>query len=178
MKQVVDVVETSAMKQELDEAIKQLQVHGIPDPYVLKLEEFKEISLWRNLSSDEQGKIKLVPTHSYQLILNSGTKTPAELAEEFEKFVHENHQKDTTSSTTAAVASESFWAGCWFFDADDMHNDRRSHCYIGRSSSCKSSIQREFQVNSMPHLWEKVGIDNLFDKVMPDITPENSWALY
>lgn len=84
--QVVDVVETSAMKQELDEAIKQLQVHGIPDPYVPKLEEFRN-KFVAQFKLDEQGKIKLVPTHSYQLILNSGTKTPAELAEEFEKFV-------------------------------------------------------------------------------------------
>lgn len=43
----------------------------------------------------------------------------------------------------------------------------------GPSSSGKSSIQKEFQKLMMPNLWVKVGIDNLFDNVMPDITPEN-----
>jgi chloramphenicol 3-O phosphotransferase len=43
----------------------------------------------------------------------------------------------------------------------------------GPSGSGKSSIQKEFQKLMMPHLWIKVGIDNLFDSVMPDITPEN-----
>ena len=43
----------------------------------------------------------------------------------------------------------------------------------GPSGSGKSSIQKEFQKLMMPNLWIKVGIDNLFDSVMPDITPEN-----
>lgn len=43
----------------------------------------------------------------------------------------------------------------------------------GPSGSGKSSIQREFQKLMMPNLWIKVGIDNLFDRVMPDIMPEN-----
>lgn len=48
----------------------------------------------------------------------------------------------------------------------------------GPSSSGKSSIQKEFQALMMPNLWIKLGIDNLFDKPMPDITPENMnyWA--
>lgn len=43
----------------------------------------------------------------------------------------------------------------------------------GPSGSGKSSIQKEFQKLMMPNLWIKVGIDNLFDNPMPDITPEN-----
>ncbi len=43
----------------------------------------------------------------------------------------------------------------------------------GPSGSGKSSIQKEFQKLMMPNLWIKVGIDNLFNSVMPDITPEN-----
>ncbi|QQR49810.1 hypothetical protein IPF37_03140 [bacterium] len=43
----------------------------------------------------------------------------------------------------------------------------------GPSGSGKSSIQKEFQKLMMPNLWIKVGIDNLFDNVMPEITPEN-----
>ncbi len=43
----------------------------------------------------------------------------------------------------------------------------------GPSGSGKSSIQKEFQKLMMPNLWVKVGIDNLFDNVMPEITPEN-----
>ena len=49
----------------------------------------------------------------------------------------------------------------------------------GPSGSGKSSIQKEFQKLMMPNLWVKVGIDNLFDSVMPDITAENMgfWQL-
>ena len=43
----------------------------------------------------------------------------------------------------------------------------------GPSGSGKSSIQKEFQKLHMPNLWIKVGIDNLFDNVMPEITPKN-----
>jgi chloramphenicol 3-O phosphotransferase len=43
----------------------------------------------------------------------------------------------------------------------------------GPSGSGKSSIQKEFQKLMMPNLWVKVGIDTLFDAVMPDITLEN-----
>ncbi len=43
----------------------------------------------------------------------------------------------------------------------------------GPSGSGKSSIQKSFQYLMMPDLWCKVGIDNLFDKPFPDITPEN-----
>jgi len=43
----------------------------------------------------------------------------------------------------------------------------------GPSAAGKSSIQKEFQHLMMPQLWIKLGIDNLFDKPMPDITMEN-----
>lgn len=43
----------------------------------------------------------------------------------------------------------------------------------GPSASGKSSIQKEFQSLMMPKLWLKMGIDNLFDNPMPDITLEN-----
>lgn len=43
----------------------------------------------------------------------------------------------------------------------------------GPSSAGKSSIQKEFQYLMLPNLWVKVGIDNLFDNPMPNITPEN-----
>ena len=43
----------------------------------------------------------------------------------------------------------------------------------GPSAAGKTSIQKEFQNVMMPDLWIKLGIDNLFDKPMPDITLEN-----
>lgn len=43
----------------------------------------------------------------------------------------------------------------------------------GPSGSGKSSIQKEFQKLMMPNLWLKLGIDNLFDSPMPEITAEN-----
>lgn len=43
----------------------------------------------------------------------------------------------------------------------------------GPSAAGKSSIQQEFQSLMLPQLWVKLGIDNLFDKPMPDITLDN-----
>lgn len=43
----------------------------------------------------------------------------------------------------------------------------------GPSGCGKSSIQKEFQKLMMPNLWIKLGIDNLFDSPMPDITLDN-----
>lgn len=43
----------------------------------------------------------------------------------------------------------------------------------GPSGSGKSSIQKEFQKIMMLNLWLKVGIDNLLDSPMPEITLEN-----
>lgn len=42
----------------------------------------------------------------------------------------------------------------------------------GPSGSGKSTIQREFQKLMLPNLWVKVGIDNLFDMPLPDVTAE------
>jgi len=39
----------------------------------------------------------------------------------------------------------------------------------GPSCSGKTSIQKEFQRIMMPELWVKIGINNLFEQVMPDI---------
>lgn len=39
----------------------------------------------------------------------------------------------------------------------------------GPSASGKSSLQKAFQKIMAPDLWIKIGIDNLFDKPMPDI---------
>lgn len=43
----------------------------------------------------------------------------------------------------------------------------------GPSAAGKSSVQKAFQKLNMPKLWIKIGIDNLFDFPMPDITQEN-----
>ena len=40
----------------------------------------------------------------------------------------------------------------------------------GPSSSGKSSIQKAFQELYLPHCWAKLGIDQLLDKAMPDVT--------
>jgi len=66
-------------------------------------------------------------------------------------------------------------AGCFFIFL--KINKKKSFGIVivlnGPSGSGKSSIQKEFQKLYMPNLWIKVGIDNLFDNVMPEITPEN-----
>ncbi len=43
----------------------------------------------------------------------------------------------------------------------------------GPSASGKSSIQKAFQALMLPSLWIKLGVDNLFDNPMPDISLEN-----
>lgn len=61
----------------------------------------------------------------------------------------------------------------WFYDQKSSVYSGKIIVLNGPSGSGKSSIQKEFQKLMMPNLWVKVGIDNLFDSVMPDITPEN-----
>lgn len=43
----------------------------------------------------------------------------------------------------------------------------------GPSAAGKSSIQKSFQDAMLPSLWIKLGVDNLFDKPMPDIDATN-----
>jgi chloramphenicol 3-O-phosphotransferase len=64
-----------------------------------------------------------------------------------------------------------FALGYWYF----IRNQYSGTIIIlnGPSGSGKTSIQKEFQKLMMPNLWIKVGIDNLFDAPMPDITLEN-----
>jgi chloramphenicol 3-O phosphotransferase len=61
----------------------------------------------------------------------------------------------------------------WFYFQKSSTNYGSIIVLNGPSGSGKSSIQKEFQKLMMPNLWIKVGIDTLFDSVMPDITPEN-----
>ncbi len=79
--QVVDTVKTSAIKDALDMAIQEFVKNNIPQPYLPKLEEFKRefIKLYK---LEEQEEIVLVAKHSYDLVLNSGTQSPDELAEQ------------------------------------------------------------------------------------------------
>lgn len=57
--------------------------------------------------------------------------------------------------------------GYWFFIAKKSRIYGTIIVLNGPSGSGKSSIQEEFQKLMMPDLWIKVGIDNLFDIVMP-----------
>lgn len=67
-----------------------------------------------------------------------------------------------------------YFAGIWWmFGQKEAVYPGKIIILNGPSGSGKSSIQKEFQKLMMPNLWIKVGIDNLFDNVMPDITPEN-----
>lgn len=61
----------------------------------------------------------------------------------------------------------------WFYNYKSPVPSGKIIVLNGPSGSGKTSIQKEFQKLMMPNLWVKVGIDNLFDSVMPDITPEN-----
>lgn len=56
-----------------------------------------------------------------------------------------------------------------------MQNSKKGQVIIlnGPSSSGKTSIQKEFQRIMMPELWIKTGIDDLFDRAMPDVTVDS-----
>lgn len=57
----------------------------------------------------------------------------------------------------------------WLYRKPFSHKQGTVIILNGPSAAGKSSIQKEFQNLMMPHLWIKLGIDNLFDKPMPDI---------
>ena len=61
----------------------------------------------------------------------------------------------------------------WFYFTPTQQPTGTVIILNGPSAAGKSSIQKEFQSLMMPNLWIKLGIDNLFDKPMPDITLEN-----
>lgn len=61
----------------------------------------------------------------------------------------------------------------FFFFKKPMYKSGTVIILNGPSTAGKSSIQKEFQNLMIPNLWIKLGIDNLFDKPMPDITPDN-----
>ncbi len=61
----------------------------------------------------------------------------------------------------------------WFYFKPTQQQTGTVIILNGPSAAGKSSIQKEFQSLMMPDLWIKLGIDNLFDKPMPDITLEN-----
>lgn len=60
----------------------------------------------------------------------------------------------------------------YFFKQAEKPNFGTVIVLNGPSGSGKSSTQREFQKLMMPALWIKVGIDNLFDMPLPDVTAE------
>lgn len=75
---------------------------------------------------------------------------------------------------TGIVLGSLFMAGInWSLKQYNKPESGKIIILNGPSGSGKSSIQKEFQAYMMPSLWIKVGIDNLFDQPMPDITPEN-----
>jgi chloramphenicol 3-O phosphotransferase len=61
----------------------------------------------------------------------------------------------------------------YFFKSVEKPNFGTVIVLNGPSGSGKSSVQREFQKLMLPNLWVKVGIDNLFDMPLPDVTAEN-----
>lgn len=64
-------------------------------------------------------------------------------------------------------------AGGWIFMQKNQSKQYGTVIILnGPSTAGKSSIQKEFQHLMLPNLWIKLGIDNLFDKPMPDITLE------
>lgn len=74
----------------------------------------------------------------------------------------------------AAIVGYAWYGSCR--SREDSMNTQKTGMVIilnGPSVAGKTSIQTAFQYLMMPDLWIKLGIDNLFDKPMPDITLDN-----
>ncbi len=84
--QVVDRVKTSIMLSTLNTAIKDLIDQNIPKEYVPKLEAFKQQFI-RQFKLDEKEEVTIVSRHGYDLICNSFTNSPQEVALEILKIV-------------------------------------------------------------------------------------------
>lgn len=76
---VVDTASSHSIKSALDTAIQELIANNIPERYIPLLQDFKQNFINR-FKLDELTEIKLVTRHHYDLILNSATHTPEELA--------------------------------------------------------------------------------------------------
>ena len=83
---IVDTIKTAVMKKALLDAIQDLIINKIPEPYLPKLEAFKEKFI-EEFKLNERKEISLVPRHAYDLILKSGQDSPKELAMQLAKRI-------------------------------------------------------------------------------------------
>ncbi len=79
--QVVDEIKSKVLKQTLEKSIQALIDNKIPEPYLPKLQDFKN-NFIKIFKLDEQENIILVSKHEYDLILNSYKNSPEESAKE------------------------------------------------------------------------------------------------
>ena len=84
--QVVDHIQSVVMKKALDESIAWLIEHALPSGYVPKLEAFRK-QFVEQFKLDDQDSISLVAKHRYDLVLQSGAKSPHELAQEMQGYL-------------------------------------------------------------------------------------------
>lgn len=79
--QVIDTIKSSTLKKALEKSIQALIDNKIPEPYLPKLQDFKNnfINIFK---LDKQEEIILVARHKYDLILNSYKNSPEESAKE------------------------------------------------------------------------------------------------
>lgn len=84
--QIVDIAKSSEIKKALVDSIQDLIDNKIPDIYIPKLREF-ERKFIEQFNLNKQEEIALVPTHNYDLILNSSTNTPQELAAQITNYL-------------------------------------------------------------------------------------------
>lgn len=83
---VVDIIKCAVLKQTLEKSLQDLTVHKIPEPYVPKLEQFKNDFI-KQFKLEDQDEIILVAKHKYDLILNSFKNSPEASAKEIEKLI-------------------------------------------------------------------------------------------
>jgi chloramphenicol 3-O-phosphotransferase len=85
---IVDMFSRDSLRQTLHIAIQQLVAAGISESYVQRLREFERAFI-ATFKLDTQTQVKLVARHPYDLIINSSHASPAVLALQIKKFIHQ-----------------------------------------------------------------------------------------
>ncbi|HEX2977816.1 MAG TPA: AAA family ATPase [Candidatus Babeliales bacterium] len=83
---IIDTIKSRQLKNALEFAINKLINNGIPDPYIPKLNEFRNNFIER-FKLDKQEEVQLTSTRFYDLILNTAKDWPIDIAKKVDSKV-------------------------------------------------------------------------------------------
>ncbi|MBI2774654.1 AAA family ATPase [Candidatus Dependentiae bacterium] len=85
---IIDTVKSTELKDALEFAITTLIKNGIPDPYIPKLNKFRNNFIER-FRLDKQKEVQLTPTRYYDLIINTAQDSPIDSAKKIDHKVRD-----------------------------------------------------------------------------------------